>query len=80
MCLLLLGLQDPVSPPQHHCDWVLHCRMARFICCQALYIPHNSVSQDLLCMCLIFTISKTDGESDSPDTQEGGLRPGLGGT
>ena len=45
--------------------------MAKFICCQELYIPHNSVSQALLCMCLIFTIKKTDGESDSPDTLEG---------
>lgn len=71
ICLLLPSLQDPLSCPQHHCHWVLHCRMAKFICCQALYIPHNSVSQALPCMCLIFTIKKTNGESDSPDTLEG---------
>lgn len=38
---------------------------------KALYIPHNSVSQALLCMCLIFTVKKTNGQSDSPDTLEG---------
>ena len=68
ICLLLPRLQDPLSAPR---DWVFHCGTAKFICCQALYIPHNSASQALLCMCLIFTIKKTNGESDSPDTLEG---------
>ena len=68
ICLLVLHLQDPFSVPR---DWVFHCGTAKFICCQALYIPHNSASQALLCMCLIFTIKKTNGESDSPDTLEG---------
>lgn len=63
--------RSPSCPSRHHCDWVLHRGTAKFICCQALYILHNSVSQALLCMCLIFTIKKTNGESDSPDTLEG---------
>ena len=68
ICLLLPHLQDPLWAPQ---DWVFHCRTAKFICCQTLYFPHNSASQALLCMCLIFTIKKMDGENDSPDTPEG---------
>lgn len=86
-CFLSL-CHSPVAPwspgppliPQHHCDWGLHCGPAKFICCQALYSPHNSVSQALLCMCLIFTIKKTNGKSDRPDTLEGGLWPYLGRT
>lgn len=66
---------SPSCPSQHHCDWVLHCGTAKFICCQALYIPHNSASQALLCMCLIFTIKKTNGENDSQTPWRGGSGP-----
>lgn len=84
LCHLPVAPWSPGPPliPQHHCDWGLHCGMAKFICCQALYIPHNSVFQALLCMCLIFTIKKTNGKSDRPDTLEGWAlarpRPNLG--
>lgn len=61
----------PGSPFRHHHDRVLHCGPGKFICCHALYIPHNSAAQALLCMCLIFTVRKTDGDSDSPDILEG---------
>lgn len=67
-CCLYSG--TPLTP-WHPRDWVFHRRMAKFIFCHALYIPHNSASQVLLCMCLVFTIRKTDGENDSPDTLEG---------
>ena len=68
ICLMLPHLQDPFSAPR---DSVFHYGTAKFIRCQALYIPHNSASQALLCMCLIFTVKKTNGQSDSPDTLEG---------
>lgn len=66
-----INARAPSCPSLHHRDWALHCGTAKFICCQTLYIPHNSASQAFLCMCLFFTIRKTDGEGDSPDTLEG---------
>lgn len=67
-CCSLVSRTPPALGPS---DGVLSRTTTKFIRCQALYIPHNSVSQALLCMCLIFTVTKTNGESDSPDTLEG---------